>query len=38
MREQERSLEELIRELPPDVEQEVRDFVEFVLQRRAIKP
>jgi len=38
MREQDRSLEELIRELPPDVEQEVRDFVEFVLQRRTIKP
>jgi hypothetical protein len=38
MREQERSLEELIRELPPDVEQEVPDFVAFVLQRRTIKP
>ncbi len=38
MREQEKSLEELVRELPPDVEQEVRDFVEFVLQRRTRKP
>jgi hypothetical protein len=38
MREPEKSLEELVRELPPDVEQEVRDFVEFVLQRRTRKP
>ena len=38
MSEQEKTLEELVRELPPDVEQEVRDFVEFVLQRRTKKP
>ena len=30
-----RSLEELIQELPPDLRAEVRDFVEFLLAKRA---
>lgn len=32
-----RPLEELIKELPPDAQAEVRDFVEFLLTRRARK-
>ena len=31
-------LEELIRELPPDAQAEVRDFVEFLLARKGRKP
>ncbi len=30
----EKSLEELIHELPPDLRQQVRDFVEFLLEKR----
>ncbi len=30
----EKPLEELIRELPPDLRQQVRDFVEFLLEKR----
>jgi len=30
-----KSLEELVRELPPDMHDEVRDFVEFLLTKRA---
>jgi len=37
MPEQTKSLEELIRELPPDCKEEVRDFVEFLLERRGWK-
>jgi hypothetical protein len=33
-----RPLEELIRELPPDAQAEVRDFVEFLLARKGRKP
>jgi len=29
-----KSLEELIKELPPDLRQEVQDFVEFLLERK----
>ena len=29
-----KSLEELVQELPPDVRAQVRDFVEFLLSRR----
>lgn len=32
------TLKELVEQLPPDVQQEVRDFVEFVLERRRKKP
>lgn len=32
------SIEQLIRELPPDLRQEVRDFVESLLQKRRQKP
>lgn len=28
------TLEELIRQLPPDLQEEVRDFAEFLLERR----
>ena len=30
-----KSLEELVRELPPDMAAEVRDFAEFLLEKRA---
>ncbi len=32
------TLRELVDRLPPDLRQEVRDFVEFLLERRARKP
>ncbi len=32
------TLKELIEQLPPDLEQEVRDFVEFLLERHGAKP
>ena len=35
MQEQSRSLEELVKELPPDRQEEVRDFVLFLLEKRA---
>ena len=31
------TLKELIEKLPPELQQEVRDFVEFLLKRRAAK-
>jgi hypothetical protein len=31
------SIEQLIRELPPDLRQEVKDFAEFLVQRRRQK-
>ena len=31
-------LKELVEQLPPGLQQEVRDFVEFLLERRARKP
>ncbi|MEW6771948.1 MAG: DUF2281 domain-containing protein [Bacillota bacterium] len=31
-------LEELIRQLPPDLQQEVKDFAEFLLAKRGKKP
>ena len=33
-----KSLEELIKELPPDLQEEVMDFANFVLERRANRP
>lgn len=33
-----RSIEEMIRELPPELKREVKDFVEFLLEKRARKP
>ena len=33
-----KTLEEKIRELPPELQREVEDFVEFLLERRAKKP
>lgn len=33
-----KSLVELVQELPPDAQAEVRDFVEFLLVKRARKP
>ena len=38
MQEQVKPLEELVKELPPDCRTEVRDFVEFLLERRGRKP
>lgn len=37
MGEQAKSLEELIKELPPEFQEEVRDFVEFLLEKRRKK-
>ena len=34
MNEQNKSLAELVQELPPDVMAEVRDFIEFLLSKR----
>jgi hypothetical protein len=33
MREQGKSLVEMVKELPPEVEEEVKDFVEFLLEK-----
>jgi hypothetical protein len=38
IREQGRSLVEMVKELPPEIEEEVKDFVEFLLERRVHKP
>jgi hypothetical protein len=32
-----KTLEEKIRELPPELQQEVEDFIEFLLEKRARK-
>lgn len=31
------TLKELVEQLPPDLQQEVRDFVEFLLEKRVTK-
>jgi hypothetical protein len=33
-----RPLEEIVRELPPDLRDEVRDFAEFLLSKRSRRP
>jgi mRNA-degrading endonuclease RelE of RelBE toxin-antitoxin system len=38
MREVTKPLVEMVKELPPEIEQEVKDFVEFLLERRMRKP
>jgi hypothetical protein len=38
MQEHSKPLEELVKELPPDCKEEVRDFVEFLLEKRAKRP
>jgi len=38
MQEHAKPLEELVKELPPDCKEEVRDFVEFLLEKRARQP
>jgi hypothetical protein len=38
MQEQTKPLEELVKELPPEFREEVRDFVEFLLEKRARQP
>jgi len=35
MAEQRKPLEELVRELPPELQEEVRDFAAFLLEKRA---
>jgi len=32
-----KTLKELVEQLPPDLQQEVKDFVEFLLEKRAKK-
>ncbi len=31
------ALKEVVEKLPPDLQQEVKDFIEFLLEKRAIK-
>ena len=38
MIEESRPLEQLLRELPSDLQEEIRDFAEFLLQKRANRP
>lgn len=38
MKEQSKPLQELIKELPPEFQEEVKDFVEFLLEKRRRKP
>jgi len=38
MAQETRSLEEMIKELPPDLYQEVKDFTEHLLATKTIKP
>jgi hypothetical protein len=38
MKESDRSLEEMVKTLPPDMREEVRDFVEFLLEKRVRRP
>jgi len=33
-----RTLKDLVDQLPPELQQEVRDFVEFLLEKRARRP
>ena len=33
-----RRLEEMVKELPPELQQEVEDFVQFLIERRVRKP
>lgn len=33
-----KTIEEMIRELPPELQQEVRDYVEFLVEKRLRKP
>jgi hypothetical protein len=33
-----RPLEEVVRELPPELRDEVRDFAEFLLTKRSLRP
>jgi len=37
MRERSKALDELIKQLPPELKEEVRDFAEFLLQRQERK-
>jgi len=38
MKERLKPLEELVKELPPDLQEEVRDFVEFLVEKRTRRP
>jgi hypothetical protein len=38
MQEQRQTLEQMVNELPPELQEEVRDFVEFLLEKRVRKP
>jgi hypothetical protein len=37
MSSQQKPIEELVRELPADLQQEVRDFIEFLMEKRSRK-
>jgi len=38
MQEQKQPLEEVVKTLPPDIQEQVRDFIEFLLEKRVRKP
>jgi hypothetical protein len=38
MQQQNRTLEEMVKQLPPEMQDEVRDFIEFLLEKRMRKP
>lgn len=38
MKEQPKTLEELVKELPSDLQEEARNFVEFLLEKKVKKP
>lgn len=38
MSERSKPLEVMVKELPPEMQQEVRDFVEFLMEKRTHKP
>lgn len=38
MSSEQKTIEEMVRELPADLQQEVRDFIEFLMEKRVNKP
>jgi hypothetical protein len=38
MQQQNRTLEEMVKQLPPEMQDQVRDYIEFLLEKRIRKP
>lgn len=38
MQQQSQSIKEMVKQLPPEMQEEVRDFIEFLLEKRVRKP